>query len=103
MKPGYRDKESANRSGGVRGVGSAYSHAMGDAGPYLFVGIQIAGAMVLFVLGGYFLDERFGTSPWLLLAGCLLGMVAVVASLFKAVQELEAHERRRRKGGSGAR
>lgn len=67
---------------------------MGEAGPYLFIGIQVAGAMLLFVLGGYFADQWLNTSPWLLIVGAVLGMVAVMATLLRSVQELEVHNRR---------
>lgn len=63
---------------------------MGEAGPYLFIGIQIAGAMALFVLGGIFADNWLGTSPWLLILGMILGMVAVVATVVRTVQHLDA-------------
>jgi F0F1-type ATP synthase assembly protein I len=69
---------------------------MGEAGPYLFIGIQIAGAMALFVLGGIFADRWLGTSPWLLILGMILGMVAVVGTVVRAAQHLDAQNRRRK-------
>lgn len=78
------------------GAPAAYSRSMGEAGPYLFIGIQIAGAMLLFVLGGYFADEWLGTSPWLLILGVVLGMVAVVGTLIRSVQAIEVENARRK-------
>jgi F0F1-type ATP synthase assembly protein I len=79
-------------------VGRAYSRSMGEAGPYLFIGIQIAGSMVVFVIGGYLADQWLGTSPWLLLLGSGLGMAAVVATMIKAVKELDRRQKRQREG-----
>jgi len=69
---------------------------MGEAGPYLFIGLQIAGSMALFVLGGYFADRWLGTTPWLLLVGAGLAMVAVVGTLMRAVQVLDAENARQK-------
>lgn len=69
---------------------------MGEAGPYLYIGIQIAGAMVVFVLGGYFADRWLDTSPWLLLLGAVLAMVAIMGSLVRAVRHLDARVQRDR-------
>lgn len=56
--------------------------------------MQLAGAMVLFTLGGYFLDGRLGTTPWLTALGGVLGMVAVFVQLIRTSQEMS------RKSGS---
>lgn len=69
---------------------------MGDAAPYLGLGIEIAISMVFFVILGYFADGWLGTSPWLLILGCVLGLVATGATLWKAVLDLDARSRARR-------
>ena len=43
------------------------------AGVFLTVGIQLAVTVVVLFFLGRWLDERLGTSPWLMLAGLLLG------------------------------
>jgi F0F1-type ATP synthase assembly protein I len=44
---------------------------------------------VLLGLGvGYWLDQRLGTSPWLLLLGALLGIGAALYQFFKTVAGL---------------
>jgi F0F1-type ATP synthase assembly protein I len=35
---------------------------------------SLAAAVALCVLGGYFLDNKLGTDPWLKLAGSVLGV-----------------------------
>ena len=56
--------------------------------PYMGLGMQMVLTMVLFVAGGYYLDRWLDTAPWLLLAGALLGMVAVFAFLFRLADRL---------------
>jgi len=46
------------------------------------VGITMAACVFIGVLLGKFLDDRFGTSPWLLLAFSLLGAMAAFKALF---------------------
>jgi ATP synthase protein I len=61
---------------------------MRDASSYLGLGMQLALTMGFFVTGGYFLDQWLGTTPWLLLAGAVLGIVAFFVQLFRVVTEL---------------
>ncbi len=57
--------------------------------PYMSLGAMFAGCMVAGVLGGWWLDKRLGTSPWLLLAGALFGMGAGFYHFFKVVLHME--------------
>jgi hypothetical protein len=50
---------------------------------YAGVGIQFGLAISLFALLGRWLDVRFGTGPWLLLVGVLLGFGGGTYSLLK--------------------
>jgi F0F1-type ATP synthase assembly protein I len=47
---------------------------------------------------GYFLDGRFGTKPWLMVAGLLLGMVGGFVNFIQVVTKADRHGRR----GGGA-
>ncbi|MBI4656712.1 MAG: AtpZ/AtpI family protein [Elusimicrobia bacterium] len=38
------------------------------------IGIELAGFIIIGVFGGYAADRRFGTLPWLTLAGSFLGI-----------------------------
>lgn len=58
--------------------------AMSD---YIGIGLQIAVSFALFVLGGYWLDAHFKTSPLFLLVGVLLGMVGMVLVLLKVIRQ----------------
>ena len=54
---------------------------------YMGIGLQIALSFALFVLLGYWADGRLGTSPLLLLAGVVLGMVGMALVLMKVVRQ----------------
>lgn len=48
------------------------------------IGLELAGATAGLALVGYWVDRSFGTSPWGLLAGVLIG---VVGGLYNLVRE----------------
>jgi F0F1-type ATP synthase assembly protein I len=60
---------------------------------YSGVGLELAGATAGLALLGYWLDGKFGTSPWCLLAGVVIGIVGGLYNLIKeslaAVKEAE--------------
>ena len=68
-----------------------------DAGQYLGVGMQFAGAIVLFLFVGQWLDERLGTSPWLLLLGVFVGAGAGFYSLYRQLVIMPRERERRRR------
>ena len=48
-------------------------HLMKSIGPFLTLGIQLALGVVILFFAGRWLDEKLGTSPWLMLAGVFIG------------------------------
>ncbi len=68
------------------------------AGVFLTVGIQLAVTVVVLFFLGRWLDERLGTSPWLMLAGLLLGIVGGMIKFFRSAialgREEDAHSNR---------
>ncbi|MDO8425759.1 MAG: AtpZ/AtpI family protein [bacterium] len=62
------------------------------------LGYLIAIPIVLLAVGGRFLDHRFGTSPWLLLAGVLLSLV--VSSVLVARKAKEVMDGTKQDGGN---
>jgi ATP synthase protein I len=63
----------------------SFAQAMRRAAPYLNLGWIFAASLAAGVLGGRWLDGRFGTRPWLLLAGAMVGMAAAFTSFFRIV------------------
>ena len=76
-----------------------FGSAMGDVAPYLGLGIEIMISMVLFVLLGYFADRWLDTSPWLLIVGSALGMVATGLTLWRTVKDMDARAQARKRAG----
>ena len=62
--------------------------ALGDAGPYLGLGLQIALTMAFYVGAGLGLDYLLGTLPWLTMAGALVGLGTVLYYVTRVASEL---------------
>lgn len=69
-------------------AGSDWRKSMHEASPYLGLGMQLALAMVFFSIGGYLLDLRLNTLPWLTIVGGLLGMTAVFVQLIRVAGQM---------------
>ena len=50
---------------------------------YLSLGGEIAAGIFIPILIGYWLDEYFESSPWLLLLGCAVGIVNIFILIFQ--------------------
>jgi F0F1-type ATP synthase assembly protein I len=70
-------------------------------GPYLTLGMQLAVTVVVFFFVGRWLDGKFGTDPWLMLAGLAVGVAGGLAAfLLKAFalgreEDRETEERKK--------
>jgi F0F1-type ATP synthase assembly protein I len=53
------------------------------------LGIQLALFMVLFVYGGFRLDNYLETSPLFVALGCILGLGAGLYNLIKGLQQMD--------------
>jgi ATP synthase protein I len=65
---------------GVAGYGKAYE--------VIAAAIQLAAAVILMLLLGQWLDGKFGTAPWLMLAGLAVGFAAGFYSFLRSIQKL---------------
>lgn len=52
---------------------------------YAQIGLELAGAVLLGFFGGYWLDRKLGTLPWLTLAGAVAG---IAGGFFLVAREL---------------
>ena len=59
--------------------------SLGEALKYTQIGTMLIAPMLAFGGIGYFLDRRFGTKPWLLLIGLLLGMLGGFVNFLRLV------------------
>lgn len=70
---------------------------MAQAGEVLGVGLQFAGAILLFLFVGRWVDGRLGTEPWFLLIGVLVGAVAGFVSLYRQLVVVPRERERRQR------
>jgi F0F1-type ATP synthase assembly protein I len=66
------DPTSPDEKGQARKAVSSFA----KAGVYIGSGFQFAAAIVVGLFAGWWLDGKLGTSPLLLIAGCLAGAVS---------------------------
>ena len=63
------------------------------------VGIEMGLSVVVGLLVGWFLDDYFGTEPWLLLVFLILGMVAGFRSMLRAARRMREQAQHDRESG----
>jgi len=75
-------------------------------GRYAGIGLQFAVSVLLFLYAGQWFDRRFGTAPWGVLLGVLVGASAAFHSMYRRLMaDLERDERAKRAArdkGAGA-
>jgi ATP synthase protein I len=78
-------KEQSDRREGLgEGIASSYQ----KAGPYIDASWQLAGAIGLGTLGGWYLDRKLGIGPWGLVGGALFGIALGFYMFFKILMKL---------------
>lgn len=68
---------------------------LGQIGSYLGIGLELAVFLLLFIFLGRYLDSRWGTEPWLLLTGAVVGFVAGFYNLIKTLSRLGKSEKKK--------
>ena len=68
-----------------------------DSGPFLSAGLQLAVSVILMSLLGWWLDDKWKTTPWLTLVGVLFGAGAGMYQFIKSVNELSRKEEKEKK------
>lgn len=74
-----------------------WQRGLHDASPYLTVGIQLAGTMLLYIGLGWLVDRWLDTQPVFLIVGSVVGMVAFFVQLIRLTKELSARNPSRAK------
>lgn len=81
-----------------------WRRSVGEVGPYLGLGMQIALSMALFVVIGYAIDQWLGILPWGTIAGALIGMASVFYHLVRVLGEMNrASSARKKQDGDASR
>ena len=60
---------------------------MRQIGLYLGVGMEVAAAVLAGTFGGYFLDRHLGFTPWLTVAGVILGSCVALRRLMQVAKK----------------
>lgn len=68
-------------------IHDAYGDGMRAAGEHIGLGVQIGGAMLLFVGLGIAADRWLGTEPWGVIVGAALGMIGVMVLVIRVANE----------------
>lgn len=82
-------KEPKRREEMFPGLGQAYR----NVSPYLTLGIQLAAAVVFFLLIGWWLDTRMETSPTFTLVGLFLGFVGGMIKFFRSAAQMSEKDK----------
>lgn len=59
---------------------------------YLGLGAEIAASLLIPIMAGYFLDEYFGTSPILMLAGVVGAIIGFGFMIVRITKKLDADD-----------
>jgi F0F1-type ATP synthase assembly protein I len=63
-----------------------------QAARYSGLGIELAVFLVAGVLGGKWVDDRWGTAPWGFFGGLALGIAGAVRSLQRTLRQLQRQQ-----------
>ncbi len=75
-------------------AGESLGEAYRQLAPYMGLGTELAASVAGMSLLGYFLDQHFKTSPWLLLAGASVGAIGGFYNFIREVQRLGKSDRK---------
>ncbi len=62
------------------------------------MGLELAGAIVLLGLLGWWLDRRYGTGPWLALTGAMIGIIGGGYNFIRRARSMSRADASPRKG-----
>ena len=100
-RPGLDEREVARRREALLAQARGEGPSPGEGGQRLMgLGVQFVVAILLFLYLGMWLDRKFGTAPWCMLAGTFVGAGGGFYSLYRAMVEenrrQDAEEQRRK-------
>ena len=81
---------------GPRAFGEGDDDSANAGAAYLGLGLQFGLAIILFMFAGKWLDEKLGTSPWLLILGVFVGAGGGFYSIYRKLMADQKREDARR-------
>jgi F0F1-type ATP synthase assembly protein I len=63
--------------------------AMRAAGRVSAIGMEFAGAVIVCLLAGHWVDGKLGTGPWLAVAGIVLGSVVGFKAVYHTAKQMQ--------------
>lgn len=99
-RSGRASQEHSSQGRSSEGMPS-WRTALGEAGPYLGLGLQIALTMAFYVGAGLGLDFLIGTLPWLTILGALTGLATLLYHVVRVAGELGKKSEQKRKAQRG--
>ena len=83
--PGNPDDDKRKNSSGP----------FGESGPLFTAGLQLGVSVIAMALLGWWLDNRWATTPWLTLAGVMFGAGAGLYQFIKTVNKVSKEEEKK--------
>jgi ATP synthase protein I len=68
---------------------------IGSNGQFLTLGLQLALSVLVFFFLGKWLDDKFGTSPWLMLTGVVVGVTGGLIKFIVTAMRIGREEDRK--------
>ncbi len=62
-----------------------FAQSYGEAGPYIGMGVQFAAFILLFLCGGWWMDQKWSLAPLFTILGTLVGAVLGFYRLYKTL------------------
>ena len=75
-------------------LGESLGEAYRQLAPYMGLGTELAASVAGMLLIGYFLDQHFKTSPWLLLTGATVGLIGGFFNFIREIQRLTKSDKK---------
>jgi ATP synthase protein I len=86
---------------GSRGASGTSANQGVSGAEFAGIGVQFAGAILVFTFVGWWIDRRLHTSPWFLLIGVFAGAAGGFFSMYRKITAAQARDADRRASGSG--
>ena len=78
---------------------SGAKRQLGQYGRYLGLGLEFAASILLFIFLGRYLDGKYGTEPWFIVSGAVMGFAVAFYGMYRTLIGLSGKNHSRTRGG----